>query len=200
MYMLEQLFGSKTRVDMLRLFFRNPSDAYFVREITRSLDTQINAVRRELQILIDAKILIEVDDPKGVNLEKPGAKLRKYYRVNIESPLFQELQDLILKEQVLEEQVLVQEIIDAGGDVSFLLITGRFTNAKDAPADMLIVGNVKVRTVEKLIKEYEEKYDIPIGFTIFSQEEFFERRHMMDKFVYSMLDAKHIKVVNQLNV
>lgn len=170
--MLEQLFGSKTRVDMLRLFFRNPSDSYFVREITRALDTQINAVRRELQILIDAKILVEVPDPKGIDTEKPGAKLRKYYRVNIDSPLFRELQDLILKEQVLEEQDLVQDIIDAGGNVQFLLITGRFTGAKDSPADMLIVGDIKVRTIEKMIHEYEEKYDIPIRFTVFSEEEF----------------------------
>ena len=45
---MEQLFGSKTRVKLLQLFFRNPNRAFYVREITRKIDEQINSVRREL--------------------------------------------------------------------------------------------------------------------------------------------------------
>lgn len=198
--MLEQLFGSNTRVDMLRLFFRAPEQSFYVREITRALDTQINAVRRELELLIEAKILTVVQDPKGIDLEKPGAKLRKYYRVNIESPLFSELQALVIKEQVLEEQELVNEIIEQGGDIQFLLVTGRFTDGKPAPADMLVVGKVKTKVVNKLIKEYEQKYDTEIMYSIMDEQEFNERRHMMDKFVYSMFETKHIKVVDQFGV
>lgn len=198
--MLEQLFGSNTRVDMLRLFFRAPADQFFVREITRALDTQINAVRRELQLLIDAGIVVEIDDPKGVDMEKPGAKLRKYYRVNTESTLFPELEALIIKEQVLEEQELVQDIIEHGGDIKLLVVTGRFTDNKPVPADMLVVGNMKKSKVEKLISEYEEKFDTEIMYSLMSEEEFLERRHMMDKFVYSMFETNHIKVVDQFNL
>lgn len=198
--MLEQLFGSNTRVDMLRLFFRAPADQFFVREITRALDTQINAVRRELQLLIDAGIVVEIEDPKGVDMEKPGAKLRKYYRVNTDSTLFPELEALIIKEQVLEEQELVQDIIEHGGDIKLLVVTGRFTDNKPVPADMLVVGNMKKSKVEKLISEYEEKFDTEIMYSLMSEEEFLERRHMMDKFVYSMFETNHIKVVDQFNL
>lgn len=197
--MLEQLFGSNTRVDMLRLFFRHPEQSFFVREITRALDTQINAVRRELQILVEAKILVEVI-PKDADLEKPGAKLRKYYRVNVESSLYSELQNLILKEQVLEEQGLVNDIIEKAGGVKFLLITGRFTETPDAPSDMLIVGELKQRNLSKLVEAYEAKYDVPVRYTTLTEEEFFERRHMMDKFLYTLFECKHIKVVDQFNI
>ena len=37
--MIEQLFGSKTRVMLLRLFLNNPEKFYYVRELTRNLDT-----------------------------------------------------------------------------------------------------------------------------------------------------------------
>ena len=45
---VEKLFGSKTRAKLLRLFFESPSKSYYVREITRVIDEQINSVRREL--------------------------------------------------------------------------------------------------------------------------------------------------------
>jgi predicted transcriptional regulator len=50
--MLEQLFGSRTRVKLLGLFLRYPRDPMFVRELTRKIDTQINGVRRELANLL----------------------------------------------------------------------------------------------------------------------------------------------------
>jgi predicted transcriptional regulator len=49
--MIEQLFGSKTRVKILKHFFKNPEQSYFVRELTRELGEQINSVRRELMNL-----------------------------------------------------------------------------------------------------------------------------------------------------
>lgn len=45
---IDALFGSKTRVKLLHLFFNNIERSFFVREITRIVDEQINSVRREL--------------------------------------------------------------------------------------------------------------------------------------------------------
>src|ERR1035438_9452264 len=55
--MVEQLFGSKTRVKLLRLFFSNPNRSFYVREITRKIDEQINSVRRELSNLLSIGII-----------------------------------------------------------------------------------------------------------------------------------------------
>ena len=41
--MIEQLFGSKTRVKLLQLFYANPNRSNYVREITRKIDEQINS-------------------------------------------------------------------------------------------------------------------------------------------------------------
>ena len=45
---IEKLFGSKTRAKLLNLFFENTNKSYYVREITRVIEEQINSVRREL--------------------------------------------------------------------------------------------------------------------------------------------------------
>src|ERR1017187_3626633 len=55
--MIEQLFGSKTRVKLLQLFYGNPNRAFYVREITRKIDEQINSVRRELANLLSIGII-----------------------------------------------------------------------------------------------------------------------------------------------
>ena len=69
--MIEQLFGSKTRVKLLHLFYSNPNRSFYVREITRKIDEQINSVRRELANLLSVGI-IKSDD----------ASNRLYYEVN----------------------------------------------------------------------------------------------------------------------
>src|SRR5277367_2843644 len=55
--MIEQLFGSKTRVKLLQLFYSNPNRSFYVREITRKIDEQINSVRRELSNLLSIGII-----------------------------------------------------------------------------------------------------------------------------------------------
>src|SRR5579884_3543212 len=69
--MIEQLFGSKTRVKLLQLFYSNPNRSFYVREITRKIDEQINSVRRELANLLSIGIIV------SDNLEN-----RLYYEVN----------------------------------------------------------------------------------------------------------------------
>ena len=55
--MIEQLFGSKTRVKLLKLFYSNPNRSFYVREITRKIDEQINSVRRELSNMLSLGLI-----------------------------------------------------------------------------------------------------------------------------------------------
>src|ERR1044071_8924663 len=69
--MIEQLFGSKTRVKLLQLFYSNPNRSFYVREITRKIDEQINSVRRELANLLNVGIIVS-----------DNTNNRLYYEVN----------------------------------------------------------------------------------------------------------------------
>src|SRR4026208_2079285 len=81
--MIEQLFGSKTRVKLLQLFYSNPNRAFYVREITRKIDEQINSVRRELANLLSIGI-ISSDD----------ANHRLYYEVNQAYEFYEPLKNI----------------------------------------------------------------------------------------------------------
>src|SRR5476651_212919 len=69
--MIEQLFGSKTRVKLLHLFYTNPNRSFYVPEITRKIDEQINSVRRELANLLSIGII-----------SSDTSNNRLYYEVN----------------------------------------------------------------------------------------------------------------------
>jgi hypothetical protein len=55
--MLEKLFGSKTRVKILKLFLLHPQEKYYIRQLSRDLKLQLNSVRRELENLENFGIL-----------------------------------------------------------------------------------------------------------------------------------------------
>lgn len=197
--MLEHLFGSKTRLKLLRLFFRHSERPFYVRELSRQLETQINAVRRELELLLKAGLVKEAGGQAGDNAAQ-GGSLRRYYLLNAESLLYPELRALLLKVQLLGEQEFINELKERAGDIKLFVLTGQFTGDSRTDSDLLLVGKIKERTVARLVAEYEKEFGFEIRYTIMTEKEFLDRRHVMDKFIYSLFEAKNIKVVDKFNV
>ncbi|MBU0596838.1 helix-turn-helix domain-containing protein [Patescibacteria group bacterium] len=196
--MIEHLFGSKTRAGVLRTFFRQPDKAFYVRELARLLEVQINAIRRELEILLQLGLIKETE---VVNeSKKAGEGLRKYFILDNQALIFGELQALLIKSQLMDEKELASALVDKAGKMDLFLLTGKFTADKRAPSDILLVGNLKEKSVDNLIKKYEKKFGFPIRYTIMNRKEFMERREMMDRFLFSMFEADNIKVVDHIGV
>ena len=55
--MLERIFSSKTRVELLRLFFSNTEGRLYVRQIARELGRDISGIKRELDNLDKAGLV-----------------------------------------------------------------------------------------------------------------------------------------------
>jgi len=197
--MLEQLFGSKTRLKVLRVLYREPEKPFFVRELARAVGVQINAVRRELELLVSIGLLQEIEK-EAEDTSKSGATLRKYYQLNTGSLIFEELQALLLKEQLMGEKEFIEDLKTKCGQVLLLTLTGKFSGDASAQTDLLIVGDIKERTLAKLVESYETAFGFPIRYTVMSEDEFSDRRYVMDKFLFSVFEGKHVKAVNYLGV
>src|SRR5882672_12626369 len=130
--MVEQLFGSKTRVKLLQLFYSNPNRSFYVREITRKIDEQINSVRRELANLLSIGIIASDTNNN-----------RLYYEVNQQYDFYEPLsaifggvvttEDATKKttkthtaEPAVKENPQAVEI-KVIGNVELVLFTGQFT-------------------------------------------------------------------------
>ncbi|MCX6781246.1 MAG: hypothetical protein NT003_04000 [Candidatus Magasanikbacteria bacterium] len=199
--MLEHLFGSRTRVKLLRIFFRDSDKYFYVRELTRLLDVQINAVRRELINLSKAGIIATISEESvaivAAASDDPHEAKRKYYQLNQSSVLYPELRALLMKSHMLGEQSLVEEFKNAD-DVRLLIFTGIFTNAKETPIDMLVVGDISERRVAKIIADFEHEHGAQVRYTVLSVREYSERKQLMDRFLYAVLDAPHAVAIDTL--
>ncbi len=196
--MLEHLFGSKTRVKILKVLYRKPERPFFVRELSREIDVQINAVRRELELLLELGIILEKEGMKEADPSQAGSSLRKYYQLNPESTLYSELQALLMKETLIEQKQFIEELTHGIGDVKLLILTGVFTNDTHVETDVLVVGAAKLRSLAKLIEEYEHELGFDIRYTVMTEQEYSDRRYVMDKFLFSIFEAEHLRVVDRI--
>lgn len=184
--MLEQLFGSRTRVKLLRLFVTNPDTNYFVRELTRKVKERINSVRRELDNLANIGLL---------TFHQQGQK--KFYRVNSDFTLYPELKSLMLKSQLMFERNLASSIRRVG-QISYLALTGIFTNVPDAQTDLLIVGKINRSKLKRLVNKFHRDFDKKIRYTVMSKQEFDYRNDVTDRFLYSILENRKIVIIDKV--
>lgn len=182
--MLKALFSSNTRIKLLHTFLLNPDEEFFIRELTRKLDEQINSIRREL------------DNLKKIGLLRSKVRNRKkYYYINRDFLIFDELRDIIIKASSNDEQMARK--ITKMGDVELMILSGIFIG-KDSPVDLLIVGNVDKNKLQKYLSE-SDKAKQDVKFTIISKKDFLYRLECKDKFVYDMItNSKNLVLVNKL--
>jgi len=215
--MIEQLFGSKTRVKLLYLFYGNPNRSFYVREITRKIDEQINSVRRELANLLTIGIITS-----------DSTNNRLYYEVNQDFEHYDPLQAMfghtggkpktaIVKaakrgagaaKEVAGDTVTGVTVIGDDmtaamhslGNIDIALLTGQFTRDESTGVDLLIVGNVNQNKMHKYITELEAKEGKDIRYTVFSVEDYRYREQIKDRFVDLIKSAKKQILVDKRGV
>ena len=184
--MLERLFGSRTRVKLLRLFLTNSSTAFYVREISRKVGEQLNSVRRELANLMALGVVAtSAHDDK------------KFYQLNTKFVLADELKAVLLKSQLLLEEDLVRRIRESG-KIRYLALTGSFTGAKQAATDIILVGKVDKGLLLRTVERFQREVGRELNYTLLSTREYNERRSLGDKFLLNILNNPKIVVVDDI--
>lgn len=180
---LKALFSSQTRVKLLSTFLLHPEEEYFIRELTRLLNEQINSIRRELENL------------RRVGLVKARHKNRKkYYRVDTEFVLYNDLRSLFSK-AVQGESPFVASLRTLP-NVKLTLLAGSFCGT-ESKVDLLLVGDVKKEVLEALLAQDPSlKY---VKYSIFTEADFLYRLSLKDRFVLEILnDPRHLIISNTL--
>lgn len=199
--MLEQLFGSKTRVNLLRLFLNNPHQPYYLRELARKLKTQLNSIRREVENLeavgIIKSVQLSIETKNKKDKVKKGSK--KYFLTNQDFILFPELKALVLKAQLLLEKNFVGQI-EKMIKVKLFILTGTFVGLEGCATDMLLVGTVNHKAISRMVKDLEKELSHSINYTVMSSQEFKYRQDVTDRFLYDILEDRRIVIVDKFNV
>ncbi|HUD07692.1 MAG TPA: transcriptional regulator [Candidatus Saccharimonadales bacterium] len=187
--MIEQLFGSKTRVKLLRLFFSNPNRSYYVREITRKIEEQINSVRRELANLLSIGII-----------SSDTTNNRLYYEVNQTYELYEPLHMMFgispaeenedSKKTSTSSKATHSDSLKALGNVELAIYTGQFTRDVAAEVDILIVGDINRTRLANFIAIVETDEGKELRYTLMDKKEFDYRLQIKDRFITDILTSK----------
>lgn len=214
--MIEQLFGSKTRVKLLKLFFSNPNRSFYVREITRKVEEQINSVRRELANLL-ALGLITSDSTNN----------KLYYEVNQKYEHYEALRSMFseakkakpadkkattkskksedVEETVEETKDTIVELPEAkhwegAGNIVGIAYSGVYTRDESAGVDVLVIGDALISKVESVIAELEKEKNKELRYALIEPDEWRYRQQVRDKFWLQFDGAKKQIVLDKQQI
>lgn len=187
--MIEQLFGSKTRVKLLQLFYSNPNRSFYVREITRKIDEQINSVRRELANLLNVGIIVS-----------DNTNNRLYYEVNQKYEFYKPFLAIFGQPQGTAKSTVgrakkiaaspEEERLKALGHLDIVIYSGQFTRDETSGVDLLFVGQVNGNALQKYVSELEQQENKELRYVLMPLSEFTYRRQINDRFITTLLSSK----------
>ena len=192
--MIDSLFGSKTRVKLLHLFLNNPEKSFYVREITRLIDEQINSVRRELANMVSVGIV-----------QQDAIDNKLYYSVN-ETYLYIKPLTAIFSDKSAEGCADVGDIswedsLKRVKGLKLAIISGKLVVGANSSIDLLLVGDdISTLAIKNLTKKIEKDKKTEINYTVMSYDDFYYRMSVKDRFIMDIVRNKHSVVVDIENI
>lgn len=164
----KSLFTSNTRLKLITILFSNPGELYYVRQLVRLAEEEINSVRRELENLKSSLLVLS---------ETRGNRL--YYWANPEHFLFYQLTILANQNTGLGKQILDNR--GKIGNIKLLLFNHLFLNHRENNGiDMIVVGDASLKVIDELVKIEEKKRDREINYMVMDKAEFKLRKIKRD--------------------
>ncbi len=195
--MIDALFGSKTRVKLLHLFLNNPGKAFYVREITRLIDEQINSVRRELANMLEVGIITS-----------DSADNKLYYEINQRFELYVPFRGIfadqkgaaVVPSSKTEKIASWQTELSKLSGLRVAVTAGFLVNGSASAVDMLLVGSLPNKKVAQLVGLIEKEQGRELSYSVLSYDEFYYRLSVRDKFINDVLTNKHQVLVDVDNI
>lgn len=192
--MIDQLFGSKTRVKLLQLFYSNPNRSFYVREITRKVDEQINSVRRELANMLSVGIITS---------DSSNNKL--YYEVNQKFEHYDALRSIFGTKSAVSSVESEASEGESGdmvaqlrllGAVELAFLSGVFTRDELSPVDILIVGDINRTRLRKFISALEKEEGRELRYSYMDGDELDYRLDVHDRFIANAVNSKKTVLID----
>ena len=187
---INALFGSKTRVKLLNLFFNSPDQKFYVREISRTIDEQVNSVRRELTNL------------ESVGVVKSSTEDRKiYYQANQRFKYYLPLRVIFagvkigdgisVDKKTSDIDKWQSELSDIQNEVELLVLFGVLADDPKSNIDMLLVGDNYGYKLSEWASKIENKEGRELNYMILSMEDFYYRYTTQDTLIKGLFESNH---------
>jgi biotin operon repressor len=172
--MLSTIFGSPRRQRLCSLLVQNPDRGFTHGELARALGVSERTLAKDIRLLVDEDIVTRADNE---------------YSIASTFPLLAELQSLFLKTTAMLHGQCIAELKGMNG-LGLIILTGRFVMRPDCPIDLLLVGSLNRRKLQRLMHRLECD-GISLNYTLLSRRAFETRWSITDRFLYGIFEGKH---------
>ena len=183
--MLQALFSSKARVKLLTHFFSHPEEQFYARHLARQMEAHYNAVWQELDNL----------ERIGLLLSERDANV-KYYRLNPDFPIYDELKRIIMKTSGLGQSL--REALDDLGMVEWAFIYGSVAAGEEddlSDVDLMLVGEVELLALSAVISRLEDQLGREINYVALTRAELVQRLADRDPFINNVLAGSKMMLI-----
>jgi len=187
--MLQKLFSSRVRVEILSAFLMNPERELYLREVARLTGEDYKNVSMELRNLREIGL---VSSRNEANL--------KYFSLNKEFVIYEELKSIFMKTKgavgILEEAVSTKR------DIDYAFIYGSFATGEEraeSDIDLMVIGGISLEEVLALIRGPEEKLSREINVSLYDLQEIRKRVKDRDPFIMEVLEGSKIMLIGDEN-
>lgn len=182
---ITRIFKSKVRRLLFRLYFTTPEEAFYLRQLERKLETPVSIIRKELRSL----------EKQGLFQSFKHGNLL-YYKVNKDYPLFKEFKSIVQK--TIGVQGLLKEHLSSLKNIKTAFIYGSFARNKQiisSDIDLFLIGKIDENQVLEKITHLEKQLDREINYTLYSPEEFKNKKKQNEPFIMNLIKNEKIFLV-----
>ncbi len=188
--MLEALFMSKTRVEILKLMLLDPKGRFYVREVAARTGVSPRGAQVELARLAHAGVLVR---------EVSGRQV--YYEINEQCPIVGELRAILIKTAGVAD-VVRDRLRPLAGSILYAFIYGSFARGdqkRSSDVDVMVIGSVGFDEVVTALTPAQDTLGREVNPTVFSSEEFQRRCADRDHFITSVMRNPRLMLLGDEN-
>ena len=177
---------TKTQQRVLGLLYGRSDQSFYTNEIMRWADMGRGTVRRELERMVNAGLLV---------MTREGNQL--YYRANPNCPVFHELLGIV-KKTIGVADVINLALSPLVDEIDWAFIFGSVASGKETSAsdiDLMIIGSVEFSAAVNMLYSTQETLGREINPKIFRKEEWIEMVKKKDAFIKEVLAKPRIEVM-----
>ncbi|MEX0931731.1 MAG: hypothetical protein WDZ88_03190 [Candidatus Paceibacterota bacterium] len=205
MEILAKLFGSASRVKILRLFLFNDDTAFEVSDVVSRAKVSTGEARKETQTLLKIGCIKKKSFTKDVyakNGKLVTVKKKKVegFELNHDFLYLIPLQNLLIHIAPLDNKQFAKRLASTG-NLKLVVVSGVFLKQEESRIDLLIVGDkLKMNALESVVKTLEAEIGKELRFAALDTADFEYRLGVCDRLVRDVLDYPHQKIVDKLGV
>jgi len=200
---LTELFGSKSRVKVLKFFLFNTEEPYAKDDIAKLAKIASRDLSRELNMLLKIELIHKKSFFQDVEDGRSGKVKKKRVQGFVTNTAFEymrPLQQLLIKSVPIDEHRIKKQLQKAG-KLNLIIVSGVFLQQDDGPVDLMIVGDkLKDGVLKQSIKLIESELGSQLRYAVFTTADFKYRLSMYDRLIRDTLDYPHQKVLDRIGI